>query len=92
MALKKNLTDSQKAFATLCVQRFGPLLSRKQIYEVMKENPAVGMQWWIFKDQFDQFRVQRGVYNVQDILNAVVEVAGDPEDKLDYSADIVVSG
>lgn len=67
--LTKPLTDGQRTFIGLLQSKLGPVVTRKQIIEVAKEN-NVEFPWWLLRQPFKSFRTGRGHYNLDSILAA----------------------
>lgn len=67
--LKKPLTDDQKSFIYALQNKFGPVVTRKQIVEEAKANAGGGTVWRSIL-RMKTFRTNRGHYNLESILAA----------------------
>lgn len=65
--LNKKLTTEQVNVLTDLQTKFGPVVSRKQILQYVKDT-NINMPWWLF--QLKSFRVRHGYYNIESIAAA----------------------
>ena len=67
--LRRRLKPEMRSLIEGVVKSSGSIATRKQILAFVKTN-NIEFDWWLFNYPFKAFKVQRGAYNLQDILNA----------------------
>jgi len=72
--LRRNLKPEMRSLIEGVVKSVGSTASRKQIMGFATTN-GLTFDWWLFNYPFKSFKVQRGLYDLQAILNADDELS-----------------